>query len=183
VVRAEERRSELALRAALGASRPRIVRGLMTESVVLSLAGAALGVGFAETILYLAQPFAPAGVPFPPLGDLDGSVLAVTFSIALVTGLVFGLLPGYGTTRRDLLATLSEHGRGGTGRSRTRVRSALVVVEVPPASGRIEIAFDESPQPLVDLDGESVDPGGTVIVNGAWPTAEPTTIQLESYFY
>ena len=130
LVRAEERRTEFALRAALGASRGRIVRGLVTVSVVLSTLGAALGFAFAMGVLGAVRPFAPGGVPFPRMGDLDGSVLAMTFAVALATGVVFGLLPAHGAARRDLREALTEQGRGGTSAGRTRARGALVAMEV-----------------------------------------------------
>lgn len=130
LVRAEERRTELALRAALGAGGGRLVRSLVTESVVLSLIGGAIGAFLASPILYLVRPFAPPSVPFPAPGEVDGSVVGVTLIVALLTGVVFGFVPALGALRTNLRPVLAEEGRGGSSRGRARARGVLVVVEI-----------------------------------------------------
>ena len=130
LVRGESRRTELGVRAALGASRPQLIRILLTESLLLASMGAALGVAFAQAVLALVEPFAPPTLPMPT-GGLDSSVLAFTAVVALATGLLFGLAPAWTGTRRDLRRSLVGGGRGSvTGRSRWTVRGTLVVVEV-----------------------------------------------------
>lgn len=130
LVRGESRRTELGVRAALGASRPQLVRVLLTESLLLASMGGVLGIAFAQAVLALVAPFAPTNLPLPT-GGLDPSVLAFTAVVALATGLLFGLAPAWTGTRRDLRRSLVGGGRGSvTGRSRWTVRGTLVVVEV-----------------------------------------------------
>jgi predicted permease len=135
MVRATGRKREIALRAALGGSRGRIVRQLLTESVVLSLVGGALGllVGFTgiRTLLAINTAGLPRlGVDGAAVG-IDWRVLAFTFGISLATGLLFGLFPALQSARTDLTNTLKESsGRSGTGLRQNKARSILVVAEV-----------------------------------------------------
>ena len=135
LVRATGRRREIAIRAAIGGSRRRIIRQLLTESVVLSLAGGVLGlfVGWAGIRALLSVN--TAGLP--RVGEnganvgLDWMVVAFTVGVSLVTGLLFGLIPALQSSKTDLTTTLKESaGRSGTGFRQNKVRSALVVVEV-----------------------------------------------------
>ncbi len=133
--RATGRKRELAIRCALGASRGRIIRQLLTESVLLSLGGAALGLilGFAGVRALLAA--SPAGLP--RIGEngsalaMDGRVLAFTLAVALLTGILFGLFPAFAATRTDLTTSLKESSnRSGTGFRTGKTRALLVVSEV-----------------------------------------------------
>ena len=135
LARAVGRRREIAIRAAIGAGRGRIVRQLLTESVLLSLVGAVcgalLGVAGIRTLLSVNT----AGLPRVGLeGSLvvvDWRVLAFTILAALVTGVLFGLIPALQSSRPDLSATLKESGgRGGTGLRHNKARTILVVSEV-----------------------------------------------------
>jgi putative ABC transport system permease protein len=135
LVRATGRRREIAIRAAIGGSRGRIIRQLLTESVVLSLAGGILGlfVGWLGIRALLAVN--TAGLP--RVGDngslvgLDWRVVAFTIAVSVLTGLIFGLIPALQSSRADLTTTLKESaGRSGTGFRQNKVRSALVVIEV-----------------------------------------------------
>ena len=135
LVRATARKREFAIRSALGSSRSRIVRQLLTESVLLSLAGGVLGLalGFAGMRALLAV--SPAGLP--RIGEdgsaisLDWRVLAFTLGISLLTGILFGLFPAYNASRSDLNSTLKESGnRSGTGFREGKTRSLLVVSEI-----------------------------------------------------
>jgi len=135
LVRATGRRREIAIRAAIGGSRGRIIRQLLTESIVLSLAGGILGlfVGWAGIRALLS--INTAGLPrVGAAGDmvgLDWRVVGFTVGIALVTGIVFGLIPALQSSKTDLTTTLKESsGRSGTGFRQNKVRSVLVVVEV-----------------------------------------------------
>jgi predicted permease len=130
LVRAEERRTELAVRAALGAGRIRLVRGVLTESLALSLLGAAAGLLVAMLMLEAVRPLAPANVPMPDGIARDGSVLLLTLLAAIATGLGFGLIPAWTAARKDLRDTLVEGARSGTSRRRARARGTLVVAEV-----------------------------------------------------
>ena len=135
LVRATGRKRELAIRSALGASRARIVRQLLTESVLLSLVGGALGliVGFAGVRALLAV--SPAGLPLvgengSDLG-MDWRVLGFTLAVSLVTGILFGLFPAFTASRTDLNTSLKEsNSRSGTGFRQGKTRSLLVVSEV-----------------------------------------------------
>jgi putative ABC transport system permease protein len=132
--RSAARAKEIALRTALGASRWRIVRQLLAESLVLSCAGAAAGLLLARWAADYVRDSLPPGIARHMTGwdriGLDAGVLALTMAVALLTTLLFGLLPALRTSRPDLNATLKEGGRpSGAGR-RSRVWSALVAVEV-----------------------------------------------------
>jgi len=135
LVRATGRRREFAIRAAIGAGRGRIVRQLLTESVLLSVAGGALGlvIGFAGVRALLAV--SPAGLP--RIGEdgsaigIDWRVLAFTLGVSLGTGILFGLFPALAASHSDLTTALKENGnRAGTGFRQGKARSLLVVSEV-----------------------------------------------------
>jgi putative ABC transport system permease protein len=131
LTRATARRQEIALRLALGARRWRVTRQLLTESVLLALAGGAAGLLFAVWGAGLLLRFAPDDLPRIHEVRLDGRVLAFTFAISLVTGILFGLAPALAVSNPDLNETLKEGGRGGTGSAkRQRMRSAFVIAEM-----------------------------------------------------
>ncbi|HYY99807.1 MAG TPA: ABC transporter permease, partial [Pyrinomonadaceae bacterium] len=131
LARASGRGREIAIRTALGAGRLRIVRQLLTESVVLSVAGGALGLLLAAWGISVVSAFVPADIPRFRDARLDPFVLAFTFAASVLTGVVFGLAPALQASRVDLNETLKEGGRGGTdGRGRNRVRGMLIVSEV-----------------------------------------------------
>jgi predicted permease len=131
LARAVARAKEFAVRGALGASRGRIVRQLLMESLVLSGAGDVLGLGLALLLLaWLAQ---QGSVALPLLSSLriDGQALGWTVLIAVFTATIFGLLPGLRIAGGNLQEMLKDSGPGaGLGRKHQRVRAALVVVEV-----------------------------------------------------
>ena len=125
------RRRELATRAALGAGRGRLVRQLVTESVVLSAVGGALGVGLATVGTRLLLSLSPTTLPSVFTARVDGGVLAFSIVVAVVTGVLFGLLPALDASRGDLHDSLRDGGRGNSGgRASTRVRRVLVVAQV-----------------------------------------------------
>jgi putative ABC transport system permease protein len=131
--RGASRRRELAVRAALGAGRGRVVRQLLTESVALGLAGGVLGVGLAYLGIRVLVPAASDSIPAGAAErvGLDLSVLAFTFIVAVGAGLLFGVAPALRASAQGLAAELKEGGRGDTvGRGRQRLRSGLVVAEV-----------------------------------------------------
>jgi len=135
LVRATGRRREIAVRAALGAGRLRIVRQLLTESVVLSLAGGALGlfVGIAgiRALLSINTANLPRVGENGALVALDWRVVLFTLLVSALTGAIFGLIPAIHASRTDLSSTLKESaGRSGTGFRQNKARAILVVVEV-----------------------------------------------------
>ena len=115
--RAAVRQKEMAIRAAVGASRERIVRQLLTEAVLLSAVGGVLGLALAMVAVKVLGQFGSAKIPRLDEIGIDGRVLAFTFGISLVTGIVFGLVPAVRASRLDLNDVLREGGRGGVGTS------------------------------------------------------------------
>ena len=135
MVRATGRKREIAVRAALGGSRGRIVRQLLTESLVLSLVGGILGFALGYAGIRALLTINTAGLPRVGIDGasvgLDWRVLAFTLAISIVTGILFGLFPAFQSARTDLTGTLKESsGRSGTGFRQNKARSILVVTEV-----------------------------------------------------
>ena len=135
LVRATGRRREIAIRAAIGGSRGRIIRQLLTESVVLSLAGGVLGLFLGWAGIRALLSINTAGLPRVgqdgAFVSLDATVVAFTVAVSVLTGLIFGLIPALQSSKSDLTTTLKESaGRSGTGFRQNKVRSVLVVAEV-----------------------------------------------------
>jgi predicted permease len=130
LARSSARVREIAVRSALGAARTRIVRQLLTESVVIALAGAALGTLCAVGGVRVLVACLPADFPRAAEIRLDSTVFAFTLIVAVLTGLLFGLVPALTASRTDLQHSLREGGRGAIGTSRQlRLRNMLVVSE------------------------------------------------------
>ena len=131
LVRAEARQQELAIRAALGAGWGRIVRELLVESVMLGVAGGALGVGVASAGLRLLAAIGPANLPRLNEISLDGRALAFTLLLSLLSGLLFGLIPALKYAAPKIAAALGSAGRtASVSRERHRTRNLLVVGQV-----------------------------------------------------
>ncbi len=131
LVRAEGRRQELAVRAALGASRGRIAYELLAESVVLGLVGGVAGLGLAFGAVRALLALAPANLPRLDNIAIDPAVLAFTFGISIVAGLLFGIIPVFKFAGPDVASSLRGGGRNASAsRERHRARSTLVVVQV-----------------------------------------------------
>ena len=126
------RQKEISLRAALGAGRTRIVRQMLTESLLLSLAGGAVGLAFAYAGRSILWSFRPPFIDQSGIDlSLDSHVLLFTLGIAILTGFIFGLVPAVKASRPDLIETLKSGGRGGTmGWRRDPLRSLLVIGEM-----------------------------------------------------
>ena len=130
LVRAEGRQHELAVRGALGASHGRIAAALLSESLVLGLAGGTFGVVFAQAGIHLLQWLAPVALPRVNEIGIDPSVLLVTLGISIVTSLLFGVVPVL-RSRVLIVEVLKESGRASTGCiGRHRMRNALVVAQL-----------------------------------------------------
>jgi predicted permease len=135
LTRAAGRQREVAIRTALGADWKQVVRQLLTESTIIALMGGAAGLLIAKVSLDVARAINPGNIPRLDAIGIDGRVLAFTFGISLLTGIVFGLVPALRATRVDMNDALKAGGRGVQGEagfsiSRFRVRSLLVVSEV-----------------------------------------------------
>jgi putative ABC transport system permease protein len=131
MVRASAREREVSIRAALGASRMRLVRQLLTESVMLSAVGAIVGIGLAQ--IGVRAVASMGGTAFPRLAEtsLDGPTLLFTLAVALLTGLVFGVVPALQVSQSRTHESLKEGGRGSTiGGGHQRLRKLLVVGEI-----------------------------------------------------
>ena len=128
--RASGRSGEIAVRRALGADRFRIIRQLLTESVLLAACGGALGAIAGTWGVSALKALAPDGTPRIDEVGVDGRVLAFTAVLSLVTGLVFGLVPAVHAARDRFAAALKAGGRGQLGSGGGRVRRALVVAEI-----------------------------------------------------
>ncbi len=139
LARAAARQKELAVRAAMGASRGRMVRQLLTESLLLAVAGGTLGLALGSWGVRALLLVVPGNIPRLTDPDsaqailpvLDWRVAGFTFALALVTAVFFGLLPALHTSNPDLASTLKEAGgRSNSSRAQNRLRSVLVVAEV-----------------------------------------------------
>ncbi len=131
LARASVRGKEMALRAALGASRGRIVRQLLTESLLLSGIGGLLGLLCAQWGTEALIRAVPENIPRISNIQLDGTVLAFTLFASLATGVIFGLVPAWQASRVDLNASLKSGSRtGGEGVNKGRLRNGLVITEV-----------------------------------------------------
>ncbi|HET9530493.1 MAG TPA: ABC transporter permease, partial [Blastocatellia bacterium] len=130
LVRSGSRAREIAIRCALGASRMRLVRLLLIESLVLSLSGALLGLLVAVWGIEALVASIPVELPFWIDIKIDSGVLAFTLAVSVLTGLLFGLVPALHATGLDLTGSLKEGSRSSAGRTARRVRRLLVVSEV-----------------------------------------------------
>jgi putative ABC transport system permease protein len=124
------RRREIAIRIALGAGRSRLLRQLLTESLVLALAGGVAGIFLANAAVELLKQLGPQSLPRLDEVNVSGTVLTFTFVTTILTAILFGLGPALKASRRDLTESLKEGGASGDSRSKHRAHNALVVAEV-----------------------------------------------------
>jgi putative ABC transport system permease protein len=131
LARATSRQKEIAIRTALGASRRRIVGQLLTESILLGMAGGLVGLALAFAGLKLLLRLNPPNIPRLTEINIDLRVLGFTLLVSLLTGLIFGLVPALQASKPNLNETLKEGARGSSvGGNRQRLRRALVVIEM-----------------------------------------------------
>ena len=180
LARSTAREREVAIRAAVGAGRPRLVRQFLTENVLLSVIGGALGVALGYGLMALLRASVP---PFtlPPEASitLDSRVLLFAAAVSVLTGLIFGLAPAIQATRSDLAGSMKESGRGsGTGAAKHRLRSGLVVTEVAlaflllVASGLLIRSFFEMQNVDTGFNTENVITAGLPISDKRFPNPE-----------
>jgi predicted permease len=129
LARSTGRAREFAIRSALGASPGRVIRQLLTESVMLGIAGGGIGLLLAKWGMRAILRTLPDRLPRTEEIGIDGHVLAYTLGVSILTGIVFGLVPALKTLRRDMHETLKEGGRGSSG-ARHRAQSVFVAVEM-----------------------------------------------------
>jgi len=130
LARGTSRAKELAIRVALGAGRGRLIRQLLTESLVLAIGGAVLGLGVAYAMVRVIVAVSPQGVPRLEQAGIDWRVLTFTLALGVVSCLLFGLLPALRSVGPRLQTTLREGGRQSRGSGRDPLRSVLVATEV-----------------------------------------------------
>ncbi|MEK6410810.1 MAG: ABC transporter permease [Acidobacteriota bacterium] len=134
LARSQGRVKEMAIRTAVGASTGRLLRQLLTESLLLALMGGGLGLLLASWAAELIVKFGPSNLPRLLEVSLDGRVLVFTFAVSVLTGVIFGLAPAIQSSRVNLNESLKESGgRASGGRASKRLRGALVVFETASA--------------------------------------------------
>ena len=130
LTRATSREREIAIRTALGAARVRVIRQLLTESVLLSVLGGVVGLVLAYWLLDVLRWLGPSNIPRLPAIHMDGRVLAFTSAIAVATGILFGMAPALRTSKLNLSEALKEGARNVAGGHHDRLRKLLVISEL-----------------------------------------------------
>jgi predicted permease len=133
LARAVARKREMAVRAALGAGRARLVRQMITEAVSLALAGGALGLIVAEAGMKILARLVPGGLPTTAAPELDARLLLFTLALSILTGLIFSVIPAIQAARASVNDALKQGGRSGADTRGRNTRDALVIVEVAAA--------------------------------------------------
>jgi putative ABC transport system permease protein len=185
LVRATVRQREIALRTALGAGRWRILRQLLTESVILSITGAAAGLALGYAGIRLIRGYNLARIPFLSQVSLDGAVLAFALTASILTGILFGLAPAIAAFRTRVYETLKEGSlAAGESRGRNRFRGALVVTEVAVALV-LSIGATLMMRTLLRLQATSpgFEPNGVLTASISLPVNKYTKAEQRIAFY
>ena len=130
LARAISREKEIAVRLAIGATRGRLVRQVLTESVIVSLMGGVVGVLIALWSTQLLVSLNPQGIPRSAEIGIDGHVLLFALAVSIGSGILFGLVPASQSTRRNVNEALKETGKSSTGQHAQRLRGGLVIVQI-----------------------------------------------------
>ena len=186
LARSTVRQREVAIRAALGAGRWRLIRQFLTESVLLSVCGGVLGLGLGYGIMVgLRAAIPPFSLPREANITMDVRVLVFTLALSIVTGILFGLAPAVQASRPNLASTMKQGGRGGSsGGARHRLRSALVVTEVALAfvllagAGLLIKSFFQMQQADPGFDATNVLTAGLPIPDKRFASADQLNLYL-----
>jgi putative ABC transport system permease protein len=177
LARAAARRKEMGMRCALGAARGRLVRQLLTESVLLSGAGGLLGLALAKFAVTVLRTAAPANIPRIENLDIDTGVLCFTAGLSLLVGILFGLLPSLDASRSDVSDALKNETGKGTGIRHKRWAQTLVAGQIALAivllSGAAMLL--KSYWKLAHVE-TGLDSGGVYVTGLTWPAADATSI-------
>ena len=178
LARAATRQREMAVRTALGAGRARILRQLLTESVLLGALGGGVGLLLAAWGTSLLLPVLPAGLRFMPLRpiegiEIDGTVLGFSVAVSVLSGILFGLAPAAATLRADLSQPLKEGARGAT-HGRHRLRHSLITAEVALTMVTLAgaAAMIMSVSRLLGVD-PGLDPRNVLVMSTSLPQEDP----------
>lgn len=180
------REREVAIRSSLGASRGRLIRQFLTESVLLSTVGGLLGLGLGYAMMQALKAAVPAySLPREAIVSLDGRVLLFALLLAVITGVICGIFPALQATRLDLAHAMKQGSAGaGTGRGRHGVRTALVVIEVALAfvlltgAGLLLRSFEHLQKVDMGFDSTNVITSGLPLSSKQYPTAASMTAYL-----
>ena len=130
LARSAARQKEIAIRAAMGASRGRVLRQMLTESILLSVIGGIAGLLLSYWLTEVLMSIIPEGAPRPEHVGIDYRVLTFALGVSALTGILFGIVPALQASKLDVTSALKEGGRGAEGHRRTSARSLLLVGEV-----------------------------------------------------
>ena len=184
LARASDRSREFAVRRALGASPGRMLRQTLTESLLLSVTGAALGLAVAFGVTHIPIAAWPKGMTPPSAVGLDGWILAFTAILGVGTGVLFGMAPGLRVLREDERPALQPGRTVTESREHRRTRGALVVAEIALSmllvAGAVNVALHFASVLRVD---PGVDPANTMVMSVALPPAQYPTAESQRNFY
>jgi len=182
MARAVSRRREFAVRSAIGAGRDRLIRQLLTESLVISLAGGAAGIGLATAVLPLVAKLVPTSLPISEVPSIDLRMLGFALLLTLATGIGFGVIPALRACGRGDFSGLREGARGGS--RGTRLRGALVMAEV---AGCVVLLVSSGLFLRAIWRIQSIDPGfraeGVLTMRTALPIPKYNSTSLRWQFY